>query len=142
MKKKTIYVSGLLNFETILNVKSFPINYFPIDYPFFGINSVVSGTAYNISKALQCRYIRLRFKADRAGALVAGDEDKAAVDGRRGDIENIAETRLGRKAYLHRAYPVFIEGNRRKIGDYVRIKRVVEMIVLVKVRKADFIFSA
>ena len=52
MAKKTIYVSGLLNFETILNVDSFPIKYFPIDYPFFGIDSTVSGTAYNISKAL------------------------------------------------------------------------------------------
>lgn len=53
MKKKTIYVSGLLNFETILNVKAFPIKYFPIDYPFFGTTSTVSGTAYNISKAMK-----------------------------------------------------------------------------------------
>ncbi|HBS10646.1 MAG TPA: carbohydrate kinase family protein [Firmicutes bacterium] len=53
MKKKTIYVSGLVNFETILNVKSFPIYYFPIDYPFFGTTSSVSGTAYNISKAMK-----------------------------------------------------------------------------------------
>lgn len=52
MKKNTIYVSGLLNFETILNVEKFPIEYFPIDYPFFGITSSVSGTAFNISKAL------------------------------------------------------------------------------------------
>ncbi len=52
MKKSTVYVSGLLNFETILNVENFPIEYFPIDYPFFGITSSVSGTAFNISKAL------------------------------------------------------------------------------------------
>ena len=52
MKKNIIYVSGLLNFETILNVDHFPIDYFPIDYPFFGITSAVSGTAFNISKAL------------------------------------------------------------------------------------------
>lgn len=52
MKKNTIYVSGLVNFETILNVEKFPIEYFPIDYPFFGITSSVSGTAFNISKAL------------------------------------------------------------------------------------------
>lgn len=53
MKKTTIYVSGLLNFETILNVEKFPVEYFPIDYPFFGITSSVSGTAFNISKALR-----------------------------------------------------------------------------------------
>lgn len=52
MKNKIIYVSGLLNFETILNVDSFPVNYFPIEYPFYGINTGVGGTAYNISKAL------------------------------------------------------------------------------------------
>jgi len=53
MKNKIIYVSGLLNFETILNVDSFPINYFPIDYPFYGINNGIGGTTYNISKALK-----------------------------------------------------------------------------------------
>lgn len=52
MKNKIIYVSGLLNFETILSVDSFPVNYFPIEYPFYGINTGVGGTAYNISKAL------------------------------------------------------------------------------------------
>ena len=50
--KKIIYVSGLVNFETILNVPFFPVPYFPIDYPFFGINSSISGNAYNTSKAL------------------------------------------------------------------------------------------
>lgn len=52
MKNKTIYVSGLLNFETILNVESFPIHYYPVEYPFFGVSNGVSGTAFNISKAL------------------------------------------------------------------------------------------
>ena len=37
-----ILVSGLLNVETTVPVRGFPINYYPIDYPFFGINSNVS----------------------------------------------------------------------------------------------------
>ncbi len=53
MKNKIIYVSGLINFETILNVDSFPVNYFPVEYPFYGINTGIAGTGYNISKALK-----------------------------------------------------------------------------------------
>lgn len=49
---KKIIVSGLLNIETTLQVRGFPINYYPIDYPFFGINSDVSGVGCNIAKAL------------------------------------------------------------------------------------------
>ncbi len=47
-----ILVSGLINIETTLKVEKFPIKYFPVDYPFFGVNSTVSGVGYNISKAL------------------------------------------------------------------------------------------
>ena len=46
-----ILVSGLLNVETTVPVRGFPINYYPIDYPFFGINSNVSGVGFNLSKA-------------------------------------------------------------------------------------------
>ena len=48
-----ILVSGLCNVETTLKVNKFPIEYYPIDYPFFGIKSNVSGVAYNIVKALK-----------------------------------------------------------------------------------------
>ena len=44
-------ISGLINIETTLKINSFPIDYYPIDYPFFGINSGVSGVAYNLTKA-------------------------------------------------------------------------------------------
>ena len=48
-----ILVSGLVNVESTLKVRKFPIDYYPIDYPFFGIKSTVSGVAYNISNALK-----------------------------------------------------------------------------------------
>lgn len=48
-----ILVSGLVNVETTAAVRGFPINYYPIDYPFFGIDSAVSGVAFNIAKALK-----------------------------------------------------------------------------------------
>ena len=47
-----IFVSGLLNIETTVAVRGFPIDYYPIDYPFFGIRSAVSGVGYNVAKAL------------------------------------------------------------------------------------------
>lgn len=47
-----VIVSGLINIETTLKVRKFPIHYYPVDYPFFGIKSDVSGVAYNVGKAL------------------------------------------------------------------------------------------
>lgn len=84
MTKKTIYVSGLLNFETILNVDSFPINYFPIDYPFFGITSSVSGTAYNISKALTTLGDKILLSShigdDLVGRTIISEAKKSKID--------------------------------------------------------------
>lgn len=47
-----IFVSGLVNTETAVRVRKFPIDYYPIDYPFFGVNTAASGVAYNIALAL------------------------------------------------------------------------------------------
>lgn len=47
-----ILVSGLLNFETTARIRGFPVPYYPIDYDFFGVNSTLSGVAFNIAKAL------------------------------------------------------------------------------------------
>lgn len=48
-----ILVSGLLNTETTTAVRGFPIHYYPIDYAFFGVNTAVSGVAFNLAKALK-----------------------------------------------------------------------------------------
>ena len=47
-----VLVSGLINIETTLKVDRFPIDYAPVRYPFFGVNSTVSGVGYNVAKAL------------------------------------------------------------------------------------------
>jgi acarbose 7IV-phosphotransferase len=47
-----ILVSGLINIETTLRVEGFPIPYTPVRYPFFGLNTSVSGVGYNIARAL------------------------------------------------------------------------------------------
>ena len=48
-----ILVSGLLNTVTTTAVRGFPIHYYPIDYAFFGVNTAVSGVAFNLAKALK-----------------------------------------------------------------------------------------
>jgi len=48
-----ILVSGLVNLETTLRVDAFPVPYFPVRYPFFGVASTVSGVGYNVAKALK-----------------------------------------------------------------------------------------
>lgn len=48
-----ILISGLVNVETTLQVRHFPIEYYPIDYPFFGVNTAVSGVGFNVASALQ-----------------------------------------------------------------------------------------
>ena len=58
---KKILVSGLINTETTIKIKQFPIEYFPIDYPFFGVNTRVSGVAYNLAKALKILGDEVRF---------------------------------------------------------------------------------
>lgn len=47
-----IFVSGLANFETTCSIDNFPIEYAPINYNFFGVNSSVAGVGYNVAKAL------------------------------------------------------------------------------------------
>ena len=47
-----VLVSGLVNVETSVKVRKFPIEYYPIDYPFFGVESHIAGVAYNLAKAL------------------------------------------------------------------------------------------
>lgn len=48
-----IAVCGLVNMETSAPVESFPVNYRPVDYKFFGINTSPSGVGLNVSLALK-----------------------------------------------------------------------------------------
>ena len=48
---KKVLVSGLANIETNVKVGKFPIDYFPICYPSFGVNSNIGGVGYNLAKS-------------------------------------------------------------------------------------------
>ncbi len=48
----SLLVAGLINIETTLKIDGFPLAYQPVRYPFFGVNTTVSGVGFNIAKAL------------------------------------------------------------------------------------------
>jgi ribokinase len=67
-----IFIAGLINIETTVQVEAFPIEYGPVRYPFFGVHSTVSGVGYNLAKALLTLGDDLRF-ASQIGRDLAGD---------------------------------------------------------------------
>ncbi|WP_420628812.1 carbohydrate kinase family protein [Candidatus Leptofilum sp.] len=56
-----ILVCGHTNIETTLAVEQFPVEYVPMRYPFFGIQTAVAGVGYNIAKALTTLGSRVNF---------------------------------------------------------------------------------
>jgi ribokinase len=79
-----ILVAGHINIETTLKVAGFPIQYNPVQYPFFGINSSVSGVGYNISVALTTlgddAHLLSLIGKDAAEILVRTELKKLRVD--------------------------------------------------------------
>lgn len=69
-----ILISGLINLETTLRVERFPLTYEPARYPFFGVNSTISGVGYNLAKALTILGEQVTFLSligdDLAGKMV------------------------------------------------------------------------
>lgn len=73
-----VLVSGLVNTETTAAVRGFPVRYYPIDYAFFGVNTAVSGVAFNIAKALVTLGNTVRLTA-MTGCDFAGDYIRSAL---------------------------------------------------------------
>ena len=86
-----ILVSGLLNMETTSAVRGFPINYYPIDYPFFGVNSSPAGVAYNISLALTALGDEVKLCSmlgnDFTSEYIMSSLNKAGIE--TGEIKNV-----------------------------------------------------
>jgi sugar/nucleoside kinase (ribokinase family) len=81
---KPILVSGLINLEITLQVEQFPIDYTPVRFPFFGVDSSVSGVGYNVTKALTTLGSPVRFLSlvgrDPAGWLVRHSLDRHGIE--------------------------------------------------------------
>lgn len=79
-----ILISGLVNVETTVKVPSFPINYTPIQFSFFGVNSYPSGVGLNLSFALKklgddVKLLSLIGK-DVTGSVIKNEIEKHNVD--------------------------------------------------------------
>jgi len=85
-----ILVSGLINIETTLKVDGFPIPYFPVRYPFHGINSTVSGVGYNIAKALTTLGNEVAFLSI-IGEDIAAQQVRLALSAENVPAENVLE---------------------------------------------------
>ena len=46
------FAAGLINVETTVAIDGFPLDYFPVRYPFNGLHTAVSGVGWNIARAL------------------------------------------------------------------------------------------
>lgn len=78
-----VLVCGLINIETTLRIERFPLDYYPVTYPFHGVRSTVSGVGYNVAKALTCLGSEVHFcsliGADSAGESVRRELAHAGV---------------------------------------------------------------
>jgi ribokinase len=68
-----VFVAGLINIETTVAVDGFPLVYFPCRYPFFGLQTTVSGVGYNVAKALTALGNQVEF------ASLIGKDDNGKV---------------------------------------------------------------
>ena len=85
-----ILISGLVNIETTVAVRGFPIEYYPIDYPFFGVESNVSGVGYNIARAMTALGDRVSLRS------FIGDDDEGGRILRRMSADGLGSDRIAR----------------------------------------------
>ena len=116
-----VLVSGLINIETTLKVERFPIEYLPVRFPFYGVNSTVSGVGFNVAKALtvlgdQAQLLSL-IGRDPAGTLVREALRAASLNGS-GVLDQLAHT--------PQSVIVFDETGRRQI--HVDLKDIQEQV--------------
>jgi ribokinase len=90
-----ILVSGLINIETTLRIEQFPLQYSPVNYPFFGVSSSVSGVGYNLACALTTLGDEVPFLSligrDPAGELAAAALSRDGLTDRH-ILANLSET--------------------------------------------------
>lgn len=80
MSHPRFLVSGLINIETTLRIDAFPLAYNPVNYPFFGVASTVSGVGYNVAKALTTLGAGVRLLS-LVGQDLAGRQVRAVLAG-------------------------------------------------------------
>ena len=83
-----VLVAGLINIETTLKINGFPIPYFPVTYPFFGVKTTVSGVGYNLAKAFR----KLGNQVNFCSLVGPIDEDNALITHNALERDHIPDT--------------------------------------------------
>jgi len=123
------FVSGLINLETTLAVEGFPIPYFPARYPFFGIQTAVSGVGFNITSALTVLGNRVDF-----AALIGSDDNAMLV--RKALNENGMDDKLVKNAVSATAQSVILYDPQGRREIHVDLKDIQETNYPVQVAQA------
>jgi len=81
---KPALIAGLTNVETNLQIPGFPLEYNPVNFPFFGVQTHTSGVGVNLSLALQAlgvptRYLSLLAK-DSLGDFSRREMEEQGLD--------------------------------------------------------------
>ena len=112
-----IFVSGLVNVETSCAVRGFPIDYSPIDYNFFGVNTIASGVGLNVALALSAL-------GDSVSLASFAADDAAGVSVRAAS-EPIADTRYAPCRETAQSVVLYEPSGRRKV--YTDLKDMQEL---------------
>jgi len=104
------FVAGLINIETTLAIDGFPLEYSPDNYPFFGIQTTVSGVGFNIAKALT----RLGNRVDFASLI--GKDGNGGLVRKRLNEEGISDDLvLSHLEETAQSVIIYEKGGRRQI---------------------------
>ena len=130
-----VFISGLLNIESSVNVDSFPIDYSPIEYPFFGINTSVSGVGYNIAKALKV------LGDDISLVSITGDDDLSKVIRERLDEDDISTSLIFKmkEASTPESVVLVDKSGARKI--FCDLKNIQSLSLLTSLKKANLAYQ-
>lgn len=107
---RPILVAGLINLETTLQIDSFPLDYSPVRYPFFGVQSTVSGVGYNVAKALTVLGQSVRF-----ASLIGQDAVNGVVQAALKDSGIAAEYVLSRLGQTPQSVILYDRSGKRQV---------------------------
>lgn len=116
-----LLVSGLINIETTLKISRFPLAYQPVRYPFFGVNSAVSGVGYNVAKALTTLGNEVRFLS-LVGDDLAGKQVNDALR------EDGIHTEFVRHTLAHTPQSVILYDEQGRRAIHVDLKDIQEAV--------------
>lgn len=104
-----VVVMGLVNRETTIKVPKLPMEHIPILYHFFGMESMVSGNGYNVSKAMRVLGDDIRL------LTMTGDDDLADIVEKQLERDGISKKYLKKQLKETPESVVFYDCNGRQI---------------------------